>query len=174
VLVVRKLHTLQPLYQGHFRPWLVVMALLYSISWLALLSRLRRSVHRPLLAWAAGMTLSWGLVAFLFVYPIDQRLSYFDMTRSLAPHLPENDCVSSVDINASARAMLDYDLGVQTLRESYPNQFSCPAMLVEYPEDVTTQGLPGWRLIWEGKREGNHVEHYALYRRIMHKGTTRK
>jgi len=168
------LHALQPHYQGQFRPWLVVMALLYSVSWLALLSRLRRSAHRPLLAWAAGMTLSWGLVAFLFVYPIDQRLSYFDMTQSLAPHLPVNDCISSLNINASARAMLDYYLDVQTLGESHPNQFTCPAMLVEYPEDVITPVLPGWHLVWQGKREGNHVEHYALYRRMAYKKTARK
>ncbi len=160
------LHALQPRYQGELHPRLVVMALLYCGVWLALLSRMKRSAQRPLLAWAAGMTLAWGLAAFLFVHPIDERLSYSAMMQSLEPHLPQQACVASEGLNPGARAMLDYYLGVQTLREGHVGENSCPVMLREIADDATTlPELPGWHIIWHGQRMGNHVEHYLLYRR---------
>lgn len=165
VALAQHLHQLQPSYQGSFRQLSVFAAILYCVVWVILIARMKRAPHRPLMAWAAGMTLSWGLVAFLFVHPLDGRLSYSLMMQSLAPHLPENSCVAGLNLSRSVKAMLDYDLDEQTLMESHVDQRTCPVMLIEFPDNITTSEIPAWHIIWEGQRRGNHVEHYALYQR---------
>ena len=158
------LHKLQPDYHSEFRPALVAIAVLYCLAWVVLLMKMKRSPQRPLLAWAAGMTLAWGLAANLFVYPMDQRLSYEAMMKSMQAHLPRKACIASRGLNNGARAMLDYYLGVQTLREEAVGKTSCPVLLVE--DQNETRLLPklaGWRIVWHGGRLGNHPERYILY-----------
>ena len=159
------LHKLQPSYQREFRPALVAAAIIYCLVWVILVLRLKRSPQRPLLAWAAGMTLAWGLAANLFVHPMDERLSYEAMMKSMQPHLPSWACIASRGVNNGARAMLDYYLGVQTLREEDTGKTSCPLLLVEDQNETTLlPRLNGWRIIWHGSRLGNHPERYILYR----------
>lgn len=165
--LARHLHALQPMYQGHFRLQPVLLATVYCVAWLAMLTRMKRAIHRPLLVWAAGMTLAWGLAAFLFVRPLDARLSYAPLMPGLSHHLPQNSCVAGLGLSAGTRGMLDYYLGLQTLPESTVGERSCRFMLVEYGDDVI--GVPdvsGWSARWHGQRMGNHVERYVLYQRV--------
>ncbi len=164
--LAQHLHQLQPEYQGTLHPMSVTLALAYCLFWLMLLARMKRSTQRPLMAWAAGMTLAWGLAAFLFVYPMDQRLGYQSMMRSLGPMLTDQSCVSGLDLDHGARAMLDYYLDVQTLHVRAPDDRSCRQLLAEEPGDTAAPArYPGWQLVWQGGRIGNHVERFALYRR---------
>ncbi len=164
--LARHLHALQPLYQGHFHLRPVLLATLYCVAWLAMLTRMKRAIHRPLLVWAAGMTLAWGLAAFLFVRPIDARLSYAPMMSDLNRYLPQNSCVASRGLGAGMRGMLDYYLGLQTLRETSVGERTCRFMLVEYGDDeADIPAVGGWSVVWHGQRMGNHVERYVLYRR---------
>ena len=159
------LHKLQPRYQGGLHPLLVGIAVAYCVAWIILLLRMKRSPQRPLLAWAAGMTLAWGLAANLFVHPLDERLSYAAIMKSMEPHLPTRSCIASRGVNDGARAMLDYYLGVQTLREESNGKTTCRVLLVE--DQNETRALPklaGWRPIWHDSRLGHHTERYILYR----------
>lgn len=161
------LANIQPGYQGEFRPFLVGMAVIYCLAWALLMIRLKRSPQRPLIAWAAGMTLAWGIAASLFERPIDERMSYDAMLFSLQPHLPTSTCIASDGVSDDARAMLDYYLGVQTLRQENTKTSTCRALLVEDHSDSTT--LPhrkGWRITWHGNRPGNRTERFILYRRV--------
>lgn len=164
------LHKLQPGYEGVFHPFPVLMAVLYCVAWVLLLMRMQRSPQRPLIAWAAGMALTWGLAASLFERPMDERMGYEAVMKSMQPHLPERACVASEGVNAGARAMLDYYLGVQTLRMEDLHAPTCPVLLVE--ENGGQEALPereGWRVIWHGNRPGNRNERYILYKKIKSK-----
>lgn len=163
------LHKLQPGYEGTFHPFPVAMAVLYSIAWGVLLVRMQRSPQRPLIAWAAGMTLMWGLAASLFERPMDERMGYESVMKSMQPHLPSRSCVASEGVNAGARAMLDYYLGVQTLRVENTHAPTCPVLLVEDRSNVAAvPQRDGWRVVWHGGRPGNLGERYVLYRKLKH------
>lgn len=163
------LDDIQPGYQGEFHPFMVSMAVLYCVGWALLVLRLQRSPQRPLIVWAAGMTLAWGLAASLFERPMDERMSYEAMMKSMQPHLPATACIASRGVSDGARAMLDYYLDVQTLREENTTATTCPFLLVEdHSETATVPKLHGWRIKWSGNRPGNRTERYILYRRLKH------
>lgn len=164
VRLAHHLHTLQPQYAGSLHMPQVGMAILYCLVWGILLARMKRSPQRPLLAWAAGMVLAWGLAAFLFVSPIDQRMSFVAVAQSIAPHLPENDCIVSMNVSADARAMFDYYDDIRTLSASRFDQYTCPFLLTENT-DIPLAPPQGWHEVWHGARAGNHVEHFILYQR---------
>jgi 4-amino-4-deoxy-L-arabinose transferase-like glycosyltransferase len=164
------LRKLQPSYVGDVHPFPVAMAMLYCVAWIVLLVRMQRSPQRPLIAWAAGMALTWGLAASLFERPMDERMGYDGVMKSMQSHLPSRGCVASEGVNAGARAMLDYYLGVQTLRVENTVAPTCAVLLVEIDNDMDV--IPtraGWRAVWHGHRSGNRVEHFILYRKIKHK-----
>jgi len=161
------LHSLQPRYNGSFRPLPVLLAIAYCLLWIILLLRMKRSPQRPLLAWAAGMTMAWGLAAFLFVAPMDQRLGYGGVAASLQPKLPALGCVAGRDIDDGARAMMDYYIGLQTLPDNSAHPRSCHWLLTEDPGDsATPPTLSGWHAIWSDSRMGNRAERFTLYHRI--------
>lgn len=163
--LARHLHKLQPRYQGGIHPVSVGIAIAYCLAWAVLLLRMKRSPQRPLIAWAAGMTLAWGLAANLFVHPLDERLSYAAIMQSMRPHLPTHSCIASRGVNNGARAMLDYYLDVQTVREESAGATTCPTLLVEDQDETRAlPKLPGWRPIWHDTRLGHHAERYILYR----------
>lgn len=165
--LAQHLHAIQPGYQGEFRPFLVGMAVLYCVVWAVLMIRMQRSPQRPLIAWAAGMTLAWGLAASLFERPMDERMSYEAMMKSMQPHLPATACVSSRGVADGARAMLDYYLGVQTVRQEITTGSTCPVLLVEdQSETAELPQISGWHITWSGNRPGNRTERYILYSRL--------
>ena len=64
------------------------------------------------------------------------------------------------------RALLDYYLGVQTLRrETQPNA-RCAALLVQGRRPNGAPAMEeGWLPVWEGARPGDNEELYRVYRR---------
>lgn len=162
-------HKIQPGYTGEFRPLMVALALAYCFAWITLLLLLKRTPQRPLIAWAAGITLAWGLAASLFMYPVNARMSYRSMISSMEPALPSHGCVASRNVNEAMRAMLDYWIDLRTLPVNSVRQSHCPALLVEYDENSPPELNADWHKAWEGNRPGNRSERFALYRRVQAK-----
>jgi len=163
------MHKIQPGYVGEFRPLMVALALAYCFAWLTLLLLLKRTPQRPLIAWAAGITLTWGLAASLFMYPVNARMSYHSMITSMEPALPSRGCVASQNLNEAMRAMLDYWIDLRTLPVGSASQSHCPALLVQYDENSPPELNAEWKKEWEGNRPGNQSERFALYRRARTK-----
>jgi 4-amino-4-deoxy-L-arabinose transferase-like glycosyltransferase len=159
-------HKIQPGYAGEFRPLMVALALAYCFAWITLLLLLKRTPQRPLIAWAAGITLAWGLAASLFMYPVNARMSYRSMISSMEPALPSHGCVASRNLNEAMRAMLDYWIDLRTLPVNSARQSHCPALLVEYDENSPPDLNADWHKVWEGNRPGNRSERFALYQRV--------
>ena len=159
------LHKLQPDYESNVRWPALLVALSYSVCWIALLTRLKRNAERPVVVWAAGTTLVWGLLTTLFISYADVSKSYRSMIVSLTKSLPPYyDCISSRSLTEPQRAMLHYQAGIITYREEVPDrQRSCELLLVQGNRKDPPEIPPGWHQVWEGTRPGEKDEYFWLY-----------
>ena len=161
------LHTLQPGYGPGFK-WLpFTLAALYTAGWIALLLRLRRSRERPVIAWAATMTMIWGLLAILFVGWVDVGKSYRSMIADMQKTLPpQYQCIASRNLGEPQRAMLHYFANIVTYRLDIPERHrDCDLTLVQGVASEEYLPLGPWQKIWEGARPGDNLERYRLYQR---------
>jgi hypothetical protein len=159
------LHELQPAYVSHVR-WLpLAFAAAFSAAWAMLLARLRRTPERPIVVWAAGMTLVWALLNTLFLAYADTSKSYRGMIAELTKSLPRSyDCISSRSLGESQRAMLHYLAGIVTYREEAPaRRRSCDLLLAQGLRSDPPEIPPGWHQVWEGTRPGENEEYFWLY-----------
>ena len=139
----------------------VVMAATMTVGYAVACVVLRRSVHRGLAAWVGSLALGWALVALLWFPWVDYAKSYRSVYESVARALPPGvDCVASLGIGESERAMLEYVLGIRTI----PLQAGCHAILRERPAYRFAGRLPApWRLQWFGSRPGDYGERFELW-----------
>ena len=74
--------------------------------------KLKKSPERPVVAWAAGITVMWGLLAVLFVGWADTAKSYRSMVLDMQKAVPKKySCISSRDLGEAQRAALHYFAG---------------------------------------------------------------
>jgi 4-amino-4-deoxy-L-arabinose transferase-like glycosyltransferase len=160
------LRNLQPGYTPvAFHGFAFTIALLLTGAWLILLVRLKRSAERPIIIWAAGMALVWGLLMSLFMPWLDAGKSYRSMISSMQQALPTHySCIASRDLGEPQRALLDYFAGIRTERE---DENACDLLLVQHAKDEVEEKIsPSWHKIWEGSRPGDKQERYRLYKRV--------
>ena len=165
------LHTLHPGYAPGFK-WLpFTLAVLYSAGWVALLLKLRRSRERPVIAWAATITMMWGLVAILFVGWLDPGKSYRSMIADMQKTLPPKyQCIASQNLGEPQRAMLHYFADITTFRVEIPGRKrTCDLLLVYGAPRTESVPAGSWRKIWEGTRPGDDTEFYRLYQRTRNR-----
>ena len=120
------------------------------------------------MAWAAGITVMWGMLAVLFVGWADTAKSYRSVFVQMQRALPKSfDCLSTRDLGEPQRAMLRYFTGIVPYREEIPaRRRSCELLLIE-GRPLDEYVLPAqWKKIWEGQRPGDKDERYRLYQRV--------
>jgi 4-amino-4-deoxy-L-arabinose transferase-like glycosyltransferase len=161
------LHRIQPGYASGLRWIPFLIALLYCAAWIAVLVRMTRNPQRPAFVWAAGVTVTWALLATLFIGWLDTGKSYRTMVRDLDAALPAGyRCISSRGLAEPQRAMLEYFAGIVTSREeTAARRADCDLLLVQGVPQVEHAPEGGWAKIWEGGRPGDKSERYRLYRR---------
>ena len=161
------LHRLQPGYTPGFK-WLpFTLGACYTLAWFVLLVKLKHSLERPVIVWAAGITVLWGLAAILFIGPVDTGKSYRAVFTGLQQNLPEKyNCVASRNLGETQRAMVHYYANVITRREEIaPQKHNCELLLLQTFAREEPTIAAGWKKIWEGNRPGDKVERYRLYLR---------
>ena len=156
--------------QPGFQPPLEWFALLVSVFltllWFTLVRPARRSNRRAVLNWAAGMTLVWGLYMTIWLPYLDSRRSYRYVAESLAVHLPQGTCVAGRNLGEPQRALLDYFIGLVTVRDDNPAANECGALLLQVGrEDSDVPPDSAWQKVWEGRRRGDDTERFLLFRR---------
>lgn len=161
------LHRLQPGYPPGFKVLPFVLAACYSVAYFVLLAKLPRNGERPVVLWAASVTLLWGLSATLFLGWVDTGKRYRETFVSLRQALPAHyNCVASRSLGESQRGMLHYYADVKTRRaEVARDSQACNLLLLQGSPREEPKVEPGWRKIWEGGRPGDKAERYRLYRR---------
>lgn len=151
-------------FQPTFHLGSVIIAILLTLAWFALVRPARRSNRRALLNWAVGVTLAWGLYSTIWLPYLDSRRSYRAMMEDLDTHLPAQGCVTSRNLGDPQRALLFYFDGIATVREETHPMADCRALLVQYGAIAgPPPALDGWRVAWQGGRRGDATERYVLY-----------
>jgi len=147
------------------QPLSLTVAVLATLAWAGAWRALLRLRERAMISLAAGLTLCWLLAATLWLPWLDDAKSYRSVFVSMQPHLPEmGHCVASVSLGESERGMLDFFLGIQTLRRETHPHADCETLLVEAenPPNAATVGQE-WNPVWSGQRPDDMHEHFWLY-----------
>jgi 4-amino-4-deoxy-L-arabinose transferase-like glycosyltransferase len=157
---------LQPGFVLEVAWWPLAFAVLLSAAWWVLVLRAERSTLRSQTYWTAGMTLTWGLAATLWLGWIDYGKSYRPVAASLHKVLPGSArCVESRGLGETQRAVFHYHAGLVTRRAEVHGRTGCPYLLVQSStREPVFEPEPGWVRVWEGNRPRDR-ERYRLYRR---------
>ena len=92
----RHMLRMRPAYEPEFDLFKFSLALAYSGLFIWVLRRLKRSPERPLVAWAVGATMVWGLLTIFFWEYADSRNSYRPLVLEVTRQLPPGyTCISS-------------------------------------------------------------------------------
>jgi len=163
----RHLHTIRPGYEFGFKWIPFLIGILYTAGWFAVVFKLKKSPERPVVAWAAGITVMWGLLAVLFVGWADTAKSYRSMVVDMQRALPKKyNCISGRDLGDAQRAALHYFADILTYREEIPERRRQCDLLLTQGKPLDENVLPNqWKKIWEGQRPGDKDERYRLYQR---------
>lgn len=162
----RHLDRMRPGYNFGFRPLAFAFGLLLTVGWIALVTRLRRNAQRPIIAWAAGVTLVWGLMMSLLIGYIDHSKSYRTVVSSLRTAIPERyNCMAGLRLGPDQRAMLHYYAGVIAKPVAGFDVTDCEALLQVGHPDTWIDPERGWERVWEGRRPRDKTELWALYLR---------
>ena len=157
---------MQPAYQSGGRALVVILAALFTFAWLLLLFNIKRRPERPVIIWALGITMIWALVALLLVRYVDTGKTYRAVFAQLAQAVPvSHGCIYSRSLGEPQRAMLHYFGNILTVRLEKPGKHpDCDLLIVQDKWKSPTQVGGSWKLIWEGRRPGDKLERFRLYR----------
>ncbi len=140
-----------------------IAAAAVSVAFVALAWGSRRMASGGLAVWSGALAAGWTLVTLLWLPWIDHAKSYRGVYESLAHAIPaQADCVASLEIGESERAVLEYVLGIPTID---PDD-GCHFVLRQRRADKVAPPMPSsWRLIWRGNRPGDYRERFELWSR---------
>jgi 4-amino-4-deoxy-L-arabinose transferase-like glycosyltransferase len=161
--LIEKIYQIQPQYVPEISAITLSVALIYSAIWVLLLSYSVRSNYFAIVKWTSGITLTWCLLATIWLPWIDMGKSYQSMFQDMQKALPAKfDCISSLQLGEPQRALIQYYLGIVTYREETKRR-DCDLMLfqgaVETPPNIDMK----WKELWNGARPGDQRERYRLY-----------
>lgn len=135
----------------------LTVAAVLTVGWLVAIPLFPRAKSRPILVWATGMILLWGLLVALFRPWIDAGWGYRPLIHDLARHLPADACLDS-RVDPAMTTML-------RLHGARPARADCPWVLLALDrkagEHLADDPLPGLR--WEGQRPRQKTQLYRLY-----------
>ncbi|HVS26985.1 MAG TPA: glycosyltransferase family 39 protein [Burkholderiales bacterium] len=161
-----RLNEYLPGYNLPFNLFHFLIAVAFTLGWLALISRIGRSNRRAVINWAGGITMVWMLAMTLWLPWLDVSKNYRWMMASLQQSLPAKFlCISSRGLGEPQRSMLEYYTGILTQRMELSGTADCDLLLIQSRSQETPSVSPGWEKIWEGSRPGDHNERYRLYQR---------
>lgn len=142
------------------------LAALLTLVWMVVVARSLRSTRRAIVNWTAGITMAWMLMMTLGVPLVDQARSYRAVSSRIVQALPRDFvCVARRNVGDAQRALLDYFVNMQTIRDDYPASSRCRALLVQAtPLRIPAVG-PEWTETWRGSRPGDRHELFILYRK---------
>ncbi len=165
--VLRWIQSEVPGFEYRFSFLAFALAALLTLIWLAVIARSLRSTRRALVNWTAGITMVWMLVMTLGVPLVDQARSYRALSARLVQALPPGfGCVASKNLGDPQRALLDYFVGLRTVRLDFPGAARCQVLLVQTALQRSPEKPPeGWRELWRGSRPGDRHEAFVLYAR---------
>lgn len=163
--VARNFTKPEPGFVGEWSWLAVVAAAVLTLLWLWTIVRLPKSPWRSATHWAAGLSLMWGLLAFLWMPWMNYGKTYRPVADGIAQALGDNkECVMARNLGDAQKASFRYFIDLAPIPYSSRNK-ECDWLLIQ--GQANTEYSPsGWRKVWEGNRPGDKGERFRLYRRI--------
>jgi 4-amino-4-deoxy-L-arabinose transferase-like glycosyltransferase len=161
-------------FEPHIAWWTVIVAALFTLLWIVLVYwRLRL---RPSMLWrggmlcASGISITWALLALLWMPAVDYVRSYRPMSSQIhqaLAKLPSQNgqlaCARSQGLSLGARASLYVFDGINFSYDS-----SCPYVLQQTTKEQLLDGMAGYSdgatVLWEGSRGADRYDRYRLLR----------
>lgn len=155
-----------------FSWWTLVIALLGTLTWLALV-RWRTAKHRPAI-WksmvlpAGGVALTWLLLMTLLLPVLDQARSYRQLMAGVAQHVPDGACVITPGASVGVMTALNYFgrhpvVGTSdALQRATP---TCRFLLQSLTAKQAPPHVPGWQFLTRVYQRNNRTDSVAVYRR---------
>lgn len=161
----------EPGFVARFSPAAAAVAALVTLLFTWIARSGRSGPAEALWTWTAGIAMCWGLVLSLWLPYLDYGMAYRSMAGSLQRALPrDHACVASRGLGEPQRAMLDYYLGLDTLRvETSAAARECPWMLLQYAGaafEPPAYAYGSWEQTWAGARPGDDREKFALLHKL--------
>jgi 4-amino-4-deoxy-L-arabinose transferase-like glycosyltransferase len=143
----------------------LVIAVVATLSTLLVFGKSSNMQGKGLISWVIGLTLSWSLLSTLWMPWLDYAKSYRSVFVSM-PVPSKANCIVSIGLGESERAMLRYVTGHITIRHETVSTSHCNTFLVQGYSSSGTQHLDlrGWEKIWEGARPGDSWQRFWLFR----------
>lgn len=155
----------QPGYTVHINGLALFLAVALSTAWIMVIARMPRSALRGIVNSALGITLVWGLLATIWLPWLDADKSYRAMITSMQGSMPSQyNCIGSKQLGEPQRALLHYFAGIITLRDEIDDNH-CELKLIQSRADLMEPPGQGWKLVWQGHRQGDNTELYTLLQR---------
>jgi 4-amino-4-deoxy-L-arabinose transferase-like glycosyltransferase len=153
-----------------FSPWVFGLALLATLTWLALVSwrvgRHRSALWKSLVLPASGATLCWLLLMTLWMPMIDLARSYAPISRNAAALMSHPACVQVLGLTQAQMAALRYhgqmDLDVD-------GHLSCRWLVVGARQSESFGGSDesrAWRLVQTVRRPTDRHENLVIFERM--------
>lgn len=149
---------LTPNYQpGSVDRFSLGVAVALTLGWLVAIPLFPRAKSRPILVWATGMVLVWGLIAALYRPWIEAGWGYRPLLEDMARHLPAEACLDA-RVDPAMAVMLRY-------HTRHPARQDCPWLLLAVDRKAAEQPAPPNRaeVVWEGQRPRQKALGYVLY-----------
>ena len=164
---------LAPGYHAHLRMLPLLLALLASLAWAAVVAwrvgRHRHPLWKGMVLSAGGVTLVWVLVGTLWLPVLDYASSYRPLGRDIAYVLHRRQAgpaprVQTLGLNPAQQALLGYWSGARFLPGVGPAARRAPYLLTLSRSRAPPQRPPG-TLLWSGNRPGERDELLRLWSR---------
>lgn len=162
---------LQPGFEPRFSAVALVLAVVASLAWIALVrwrtSRARHALWKSLVLPASGVALCWLLLMTLCLPLLDYARSARPLIERGRPFLADSRCVAAPDATISLVAGLEVHgrVRVEAGARGAPQTTRCDT-LVSFSRVAAAVPLAGWRLVAAERRNRESSELMAIYRRI--------
>ena len=152
-------------FEPDFEPWTLTVAVLVTVGACIALWQFSKLPGRGLTAWLTGLTLTWALLSSLLMPWLDYGKSYRTVFEEI-PWPAGVNCVESIGLGESERAMLHYVAGRVTARLEVLPSAQCNTLLMQgyVPIGNGVVDPDRWEKIWEGARPGDTWQRFWLFR----------
>ncbi len=164
---------LAPGYHAHLRALPLLLALLASLAWAAVVAwragRHRHPIWKGMVLSAGGVTLVWLLVGTLWLPVLDYASSYRALGHDIARTLHRERAgpqprVQALGLNPAQQALLGYWARIDVL-PGRGAEADRARYVLELSRGGGSDGLAHGVLLWRGHRPGEHDELLRLWRR---------
>ena len=165
----QRIAALLPGFEPHFSPALLVLAILGTAAWLALVrwrtARVQHALWKSLVLPASGVALSWLLMLTLGLPAFDYARSYRPWVYLVAQHVPNGVCVAAQLPRSALAALENYSNWRIDAQGDVVKNSECPYLLIDENRRNLVSTPAGWELVAHLHRPSERDESTAVFRK---------